>query len=193
MEGGFAGQTVEPVRRAGCYAPGGRYPLPSSVLMTACTARVAGVAEVIVASPHPAEVTKAAAYVADADCLLAVGGAQAVAALAHGVGVKPCDIIVGPGNQYVTAAKSIVNGLCGRSDFGLMVWRPCPPRSSPHRMTSPPCALSRKKNLLVGTLPNPTLPSRRCTCSWQVFFDSRLFCPSRSEQCFQARMPFQGL
>jgi len=114
IEGGRAGQTVEPVRRAGCYAPGGRYPLPSSVLMTACTARAAGVAEVIVASPCPAEVTKAAAYVAEADCLLAVGGAQAVGAMAYGVGaVKPCDIIVGPGNKWVTAAKSIVSEFCG--------------------------------------------------------------------------------
>jgi len=113
IEGGRAGQTVEPVRRAGCYAPGGRYPLPSSVLMTAVTARAAGVAEVVVASPNPAEVTKAAAYVAEADCLLAIGGAQAVGAMAYGVGVKACDIIVGPGNKWVTAAKSIVNGICG--------------------------------------------------------------------------------
>lgn len=115
IEGGRAGQTVEPVRRAGCYAPGGRYPLPSSVLMTVCTARAAGVREVIVASPNPAEVTKGAAYVADADCLLCIGGAQAIGAMAYGVGerVKPVDIIVGPGNKWVTAAKSIVSGICG--------------------------------------------------------------------------------
>lgn len=113
IEGGRAGQTVEAVSRAGCYAPGGRYPLPSSVLMTACTARAAGVKEVVVCSPCPSEVTKAAAFVADADCLLAIGGAQAVGAMAYGVGVKACDIIVGPGNKWVTAAKSIVNGICG--------------------------------------------------------------------------------
>lgn len=113
IAGGFAGQTVEPVKRAGCYAPGGRYPLPSSVLMTACTARAAGVQEVVVASPRPSDVTKAAAYVADADCLLVVGGAHAVAAMAYGAGIAPVDIIVGPGNQYVTAAKAIVNGVCG--------------------------------------------------------------------------------
>jgi len=58
-------------------------------------------------------VTKAAAHVADADCLLAVGGAQAIGALAYGVGVDAVDIIVGPGNMWVTAAKSIVNGICG--------------------------------------------------------------------------------
>jgi len=66
-----------------------------------------------VASPRPSEVTKAAAFVAGADCLLAVGGAHAIAAMAHGVGVAACDIIVGPGNKWVTAAKSIVNGICG--------------------------------------------------------------------------------
>lgn len=87
--------------------------MPSSVLMTACTARVAGVPNVVVASPRPTDVTQAAAYVAGADCLLAIGGAQAVAAMAHGVGVPACDIIVGPGNKWVTAAKSIVNGICG--------------------------------------------------------------------------------
>lgn len=113
IAGGRAGQTVEPVKRAGCYAPGGRYPLPSSVLMTACTAVTAGVAEVVVASPCPSEVTKAAAYVAGADCLLVLGGAHAIAAMAYGVGVAACDIIVGPGNKWVTAAKSIVNGICG--------------------------------------------------------------------------------
>lgn len=90
-----------------------QYPLPSSVLMTAVTARVAGVKNVWVASPRPVPVTVAAAYVAGADALLAVGGAQAIAALAYGVGsVPPCDVIVGPGNRWVTAAKALVSGRC---------------------------------------------------------------------------------
>ena len=98
VPGGLAGHTVAPVETAGCYAPGGRYPLPSSVLMTAVTARVAGVPQVIVASPRPAPVTLAAAAVARADLLLAAGGAQAIAALAYGAGPVPaCDIVVGPG------------------------------------------------------------------------------------------------
>uniref|UniRef100_A0A6T8G2Z7 Histidinol dehydrogenase n=1 Tax=Hemiselmis andersenii TaxID=464988 RepID=A0A6T8G2Z7_HEMAN len=110
IPGGQAGQTVSPVETAGCYAPGGRYPLPSSVLMTACTARAAGVKKVWVASPHPDQVTMAAAYVAKADGMLRVGGAQAVATLSQGIGPVPkCDIIVGPGNQWVTAAKSLVS------------------------------------------------------------------------------------
>jgi len=108
--GGRAGIRLQPVERAGCYAPGGRFPLPSSVLMTAVTARAAGVSEVWVASPRPAEVTQAAAALAGADALLAVGGAQAIAALAYGVGVPACDAIVGPGNRWVTAAKQLVAG-----------------------------------------------------------------------------------
>ena len=81
--------------------------------MTAVTARVAGVRTVIVASPRPAPITIAAAFVAGADLLLAVGGAQAIAAMAYGVGRVPaCDIIVGPGNRWVTAAKALITGHC---------------------------------------------------------------------------------
>jgi phosphoribosyl-ATP pyrophosphohydrolase/phosphoribosyl-AMP cyclohydrolase/histidinol dehydrogenase len=114
VPGGIAGHSVSPVERAGCYAPGGRYPLPSSVLMTAVTARAAAVAEVWVASPRPTPITLAAASVAGADALLAVGGAHAIAALAYGAGPVPaCDVVVGPGNRYVTAAKKLVSGDVG--------------------------------------------------------------------------------
>ena len=113
IAGGEAGHFVAPCEVAGCYAPGGRYPLPSSVLMTAITARTAGVPTVWVASPRPALATLAAAYVADADGLLCCGGAQAIGAMAYGVGPVPaCDVIVGPGNKWVTAAKSLVSGIC---------------------------------------------------------------------------------
>ena len=106
---------------AGCYAPGGRYPLPSSVIMTAVTARAAGCGHVVLASPRPAPITLAAAYIAGADLFLCVGGAQAIATMAygidnetdHGPSVPKCDVIVGPGNKWVTAAKSIVQGYCG--------------------------------------------------------------------------------
>ena len=111
VPGGLAGLRYEPVERAGCYAPGGRFPLPSSVLMTAVTARTAGVSEVWVASPRPTAETLAAAHIAGADGVLAVGGAQAIAALAFGAGdVPPVDCIVGPGNRWVTAAKQLVSG-----------------------------------------------------------------------------------
>ncbi len=111
LPGGAAGHTVAPVEVAGCYAPGGRFPLPSSVLMTCVTARAAGVARVWAASPRPAPVTLAAAAVAGAAALLAVGGAQAIAALAFGAGPVPaCDAVVGPGNAWVTAAKQLVAG-----------------------------------------------------------------------------------
>ncbi len=114
IDGGRAGQFIAPVGRAGCYAPGGRYPLPSSVLMTAVTAKVAGVESVVVASPRPALVTLAAAAVAGADALLAVGGAHAVAAMAYGFeGFQPCDVVVGPGNRWVTAAKQLVSSSVG--------------------------------------------------------------------------------
>lgn len=111
VPGGRAGLRYAPVARAGCYAPGGRFPLPSSVLMTAVTARAAGVASVWVASPKPAVETLAAAHVAGADALLAAGGAQAIAALAWGTDQIPaCDAIVGPGSKWVTAAKQLVAG-----------------------------------------------------------------------------------
>jgi phosphoribosyl-ATP pyrophosphohydrolase/phosphoribosyl-AMP cyclohydrolase/histidinol dehydrogenase len=113
VPGGAAGDWIAPLERAGCYAPGGRYPLPSSVLMTAVTARTAGVKEIWVASPKPGQMTLAAAAIAGADGVLAAGGAHAIAALAFGAPpgpLAPCDVIVGPGNRYVTAAKQLVAG-----------------------------------------------------------------------------------
>jgi phosphoribosyl-ATP pyrophosphohydrolase/phosphoribosyl-AMP cyclohydrolase/histidinol dehydrogenase len=111
VAGGQAGFRVHSLHTAGCYAPGGRFPLPSSVLMTAVTARVAGVKTVWVASPRPADATLAAAAIAGADAVLAVGGAQAVAALAFGAAPVPaCDIVVGPGSRWVTAAKQLIAG-----------------------------------------------------------------------------------
>jgi phosphoribosyl-ATP pyrophosphohydrolase/phosphoribosyl-AMP cyclohydrolase/histidinol dehydrogenase len=110
IPGGEAGHTFIPVTSAGCYAPGGRFPLPSSVLMTALTARAAGVRDVWVASPRPTPVTLAAAAIAGAEGVLAIGGVQAVASLAWGLlGLPRCDIIVGPGNRWVTAAKQLVS------------------------------------------------------------------------------------
>ncbi len=114
--GGRAGHELSPVQVAGCYAPGGRYPLPSSVLMTAVTAKAAGVPCVWVASPTPGTLTKAAAAVAGADGMLALGGAQAVVAMALGAveGMPAADVIAGPGNRWVTAAKMVVS-----SDVGI--------------------------------------------------------------------------
>jgi histidinol dehydrogenase len=118
VPGGRAGHTVEPVRSAGCYAPGGRYPLPSSVLMTAITAKAAGCERAVVASPGAPDIMLAAASIAGADAFLAVGGAHAVAALAFGFGdgasrFEPVDVIAGPGNKFVTAAKQLVSGVVG--------------------------------------------------------------------------------
>ena len=111
IPGGLAGHEIWPVATAGCYAPGGRYPLPSSVLMTALTARAAGVGTVWVAGPQPAPETLAACAVAGADGFVAAGGAQAIAALAYGAGPVPaCARVVGPGNRWVAAAKRLVAG-----------------------------------------------------------------------------------
>jgi histidinol dehydrogenase len=111
VPGGRAGHRIRPVETSGCYVPGGRYPLPSSVLMTVVPARVAGVTSVWVASPRPAPITLAAAGAAGADGLLAAGGAQAIAALAFGTSViPPSDVVVGPGNSYVTEAKRQISG-----------------------------------------------------------------------------------
>lgn len=111
IPGGFAGHEAIPVAAAGCYAPGGRYPLPSSVLMTALTAKTAGVDSVWVASPRPAPETLAACALSGADGLLAAGGAQAIAALAYGAGpIPPAARVVGPGNRWVAAAKRLVAG-----------------------------------------------------------------------------------
>ena len=114
VAGGQIGHRLIPVPRAGCYAPGGRYPLPSSVLMSVIPARVAGVSRVQVASPHPDDVTLAAAAIAGADRVIGIGGAQAIAAFAYGTEtVERCDTIAGPGNKWVSAAKKLVYGDVG--------------------------------------------------------------------------------
>ncbi|MFT4541446.1 MAG: histidinol dehydrogenase [Planctomycetota bacterium] len=123
VEGGRAGHRWIPAANVGAYAPGGRYPLPSSVLMTVIPARVAGVESIWVASPKPAPITLAAAALAGADGLLAIGGAQAIAALAFGTFGPPSDVVVGPGNRWVTAAKKHlvgeigIDGLAGPSEL----------------------------------------------------------------------------
>lgn len=106
-------QRVEPLARVGCYVPGGRFPLPSSLLMTAVPARVAGVREVYVTCPRPDAAVMAAAVEAHVTRLFRVGGAHAIAALAFGTPTVPrVDKIVGPGNRYVAAAKAYVAGSC---------------------------------------------------------------------------------
>lgn len=115
------GQTVRlrevPVRRAAVYAPGGRHPYPSSVVMGAVTARAAGVEEVVVAAPgHP--VILAACALCGVDTVYRMGGAQAIAALAYGTQtVAPVDVIVGPGSLWVQEAKRQVSGQVGIDGF----------------------------------------------------------------------------
>src|SRR5580700_1248328 len=105
------GQVVRAIGAVGCYVPGGRYPLPSTLLMTVTPAQVAGVERIVVCSPKPAKETMAAAWLAGVTEFYRVGGAQAIAAMAYGTAtVERVDKIVGPGNLYVTAAKTMVSG-----------------------------------------------------------------------------------
>ena len=117
-DGSLLGQQVTPLDRAGLYVPGGKAAYPSSVLMNAIPAKVAGVPELIMVVPTPdGEVNNmvlAAAAIAGVDRVFAIGGAQAVAALAYGtVTVPAVDKIVGPGNAYVASAKRMVFGKVG--------------------------------------------------------------------------------
>ncbi len=116
---GVLGQLIVPLQRVGVYAPGGAAPLPSSLLHAAIPARVAGVDEIIVCSPPQrdgaiADVTLAAAHVARVNRMFAIGGAQAIGALAYGAGPVPrVDTIAGPGNLFVVLAKRAVYGAVG--------------------------------------------------------------------------------
>ncbi len=117
-DGTLLGQQVTPLDRVGLYVPGGKAAYPSSVLMNALPAKVAGVGELIMVVPTPDGVKNqlvlAAAYLAGVDRVFTIGGAQAVAALAYGTATIPkVDKIVGPGNAYVAAAKRRVFGVCG--------------------------------------------------------------------------------
>ena len=106
-------QRVTPLDRVGCYVPGGRYPLPSSLLMTALPAKVAGVKEIIATCPRPEPSVLAAAVEVGVSRLYRIGGAHAIAAFAYGTDTIPqVDKIVGPGNSYVSAAKSLVSPDC---------------------------------------------------------------------------------
>jgi histidinol dehydrogenase len=107
------GQLVRPLDSCGCYVPGGRFPLVSTLLMTVIPAQVAGVKNIRVVSPHPSSEVLAAAYMLGVREFYRIGGAQAIAALAYGTeSVARVDKIVGPGNLYVTAAKKLVSFDC---------------------------------------------------------------------------------
>jgi histidinol dehydrogenase len=113
-DGTRLGQRVTPLERVGLYVPGGKAAYPSSVLMNALPAKVAGVRELVMVSPNPNELVLAAAALAGVDRVLAIGGAQAVAALAYGTeSIARVDKIVGPGNVYVAEAKRQVFGQVG--------------------------------------------------------------------------------
>jgi histidinol dehydrogenase len=113
LDGLMTGQLVRPLESVGCYVPSGRHPLPSTLLMTAIPAQVAGVGRIVVVSPKPAPETLAAAHLLGISEFYRLGGAHAIAALAYGTAtIARVDKIVGPGNLYVTAAKRLVAFDC---------------------------------------------------------------------------------
>lgn len=132
LTGGLLGDIVRPLNRVGCYIPGGRVPMPSSVLMTAYIAEVAGVEEIIICSPPgedglPDPTIQAAAHLLEDVDVYGIGGVQAVAAMAYGAGELPAvDLVAGPGNNYVTLAKKEVYGdvdidmLAGPSEIAII-------------------------------------------------------------------------
>jgi histidinol dehydrogenase len=110
----MAGQIVRPIEKVGCYVPGGRYPLVSTVMMTVLPAKIAGVKEVIVCTPNASPEIIAACVLCGVNQIFEIGGAMAIAAMAYGTETVPkVDKIVGPGNLYVSAAKKIVYGDVG--------------------------------------------------------------------------------
>ncbi len=114
VDGIKLGHKLIPIKTAGCYIPGGNYPLPSTAIMTIVPAKTAGVAKVIACSPKIKDVTIVACDLAGADKIFKVGGVQAIAAMAYGTAtIDKVDKIVGPGNKFVTAAKKEVFGDCG--------------------------------------------------------------------------------
>ncbi len=123
-----AGLRWQPVTTAGCYVPGGRFPLVSSALMTIAAAKAAGVKNIIVCSPDSRRETTAACRIAGAQRLFRIGGAQAIAAMAFGTETVPrVDVIAGPGNAWVTEAKrqlahmTGIDMLAGPSEIALIV------------------------------------------------------------------------
>ena len=113
VQGAELGQLVRPLSSVGCYVPGGRYPLPSTLLMSVIPAQVAGVQRIVVVSPRPQVATLAAAFLLGVNEIYRCGGAQAIAALAYGTeALVRVDKIVGPGNAFVTAAKKLVSFDC---------------------------------------------------------------------------------
>lgn len=114
IDGIKLGHRIIPIEKAGCYIPGGNYPLPSTAVMTIVPAKAAGVKTVIACSPKIQDVTIVACDLAGADKIYKAGGVQAIAAMAYGTEtIEKVDKIVGPGNKFVTAAKKQVYGECG--------------------------------------------------------------------------------
>ena len=194
------GQKIVPLRRIGVYAPGGRAVYPSTVLMCALPARLAGVEDITLVSPSPkpADALLAAAHLTSVRCLYALGGAQAIAALAFGTEtIAAVDKIVGPGNAYVTEAKRQVYGmvgidmLAGPSEVVIIADRSAPPAwvaadlcaQAEHDPEARVALLSPDASLLAQTkeaLTELTQTQPRATIIKQALHKNGLFIRTRS-------------
>ena len=146
------GQLVRPIERIGCYIPGGRHSLVSTLLMTVIPAQIAGVREIVVTSPQPGDSLLAAAEYLGVRQVARIGGAQAIAALAYGTrSIAQVDKIFGPGNRYVAAAKRLVSTDCA------IDLRPDPPKRSCFRMMA-----IRGSSLRTCSRRRNTIPTRPC-------------------------------
>jgi histidinol dehydrogenase len=170
-------QRVQALARVGCYVPGGRYPLPSTLLMTAVPARVAGVREIVVACPRPAPAVLCAAVEAGVTQVLRIGGAQAIAALAYGTqSIQRVDKIVGPGNAWVAAAKAIVSADCP-IDF----------RAGPSEIVV--CADRGRPDWIAADL---IAQAEHDPAARAIFVTTRQSLAARVAEAVERRMPDQG-
>ena len=199
--GGLLGQLIQPLQRVGVYVPGGAAPLASSLLMSALVAKQAGVEQIIVCTPPsrthrgatgapiPHPVTLVAADIAQVDMVFAVGGAQAIGAMAYGTDtIERVDKVCGPGNLFVTLAKKDVYGIVGidalpgptetvivADDSANPEWVAAECWRSLSTPAAPRCSSRRRARL-----------PRRSTGTWSAWWHS---CPSPTHPMCESRLP----
>ncbi len=204
-----AGQKLIPVNTAGCYVPGGRYAHAASAIMSVCTAQVAGVKNIVATSPAHKEsgVNPAILYamqLCGATTVLALGGVQAVAAMAYGLYAKPADIIVGPGNRFVAEAKRTLFGrvgidvVAGPTESAIIADQDADPHivaadligQAEHGPDSPVWLFTTSKALgekVIELIPAviaalPQLARDAATAAWRDYGEV-IYCDSREEIC----------
>jgi sulfopropanediol 3-dehydrogenase len=210
MPGLIAGQKLIPVNTAGCYVPGGRYAHAASAIMSVCTAKVAGVRNIVSTSPAHKEfgVNPAILYamkLCGADTVLALGGVQAVAAMAYGLySPKPADVLVGPGNRFVAEAKRTLFGrvgidvVAGPTESAIIADKDADPHivaadlvgQAEHGPDSPVWLFTTSRELgqkVIELMPGviadlPELARNAATAAWRDYGEV-VYCSTREEIC----------